>query len=64
MKIILFIIIFLTIGALLIINNDNLFLTNPDNLEEFSSDYLQWFDKIFNNAQKITGEAVNLEWLP
>jgi len=64
MKIILFILVFLIIGALFIITNQNLAINEPENFSQFSEMYQNWFDKLFNNTRTITGEVIGLEWLP
>ena len=64
MKVILFLLVFFTIGALFIINNNNIPLNNSENITQLSETYLNWLDKIFSNTQDITGEVIGLEWLP
>ena len=64
MKAILFLLVFLTIGALFIISNNNIQLNNSESITQLSETYLNWLDKIFSNTQDITGEVIDLEWLP
>lgn len=64
MKVILFLLVFFTIGALFIISNNNIPLNNSENITQLSETYLNWLDKIFSNTQDITGEVIGLEWLP
>jgi hypothetical protein len=55
---------FLIIGALFVISNNNLAMHKEENLEKFSELYIQWVDQIYINFQTLTGEAVRLDWLP
>lgn len=64
MKAILILLMFLIIGALLIINNNNLALHNPENIERFKELYIEWFNNLYLNSQTITGNIVDMEWLP
>jgi hypothetical protein len=64
MKIIVFLLTFLILGALFIINNNNLVLEDPQNIKEFSRIYINWLDKLFINVQKITGNIISVDWLP
>lgn len=64
MKIILFIIMFLCIGAFFIISQNDLALVEEKNLEEFSSLYRGWLSKTWGNLGGLTGHVVKMEWLP
>ncbi|MEM4259406.1 MAG: hypothetical protein QXS38_01420 [Candidatus Pacearchaeota archaeon] len=64
MKIVLFVVIFLLIGAFFIVSNGNLHLGNPEQREEFFKNYYTWFMKIFDNSKSVTGYVVNMNWLP
>ena len=64
MKVIVLILFFLAVSALLIINNNDLALYKPENVEEFSTLYVQWLNEIYSNMQVLTGNAVKLDWLP
>ncbi len=64
MKIILFIMIFLLIGAFFIISNSNLHIGNPEQRGQFMENYYGWFLKIFDNTRTVTGYVVNMNWLP
>ncbi len=64
MKITIIILMFFVTGALIIISNNNLSIYNHEDLSEFSKLYLEWINRIYINAQSITGEIVKQEWLP
>ncbi len=64
MKILLLVLMFFIFSALLIVSNNNLALYKQENLEKFSELYLGWINQISENAQVLTGEAVELDWLP
>ena len=56
--------LFLFLGALLIISNHNLALYKFENFVDFGKLYLGWFNQIYENVQTMTGNAVELEWVP
>jgi len=64
MKILIAITIILLIPLLLIISNNHLQMYKSENIKNFFTLTINWLDSIYSNAQKITGEAVRLEWLP
>ena len=64
MRVILFIVIFFILGALFIINNNNLALIHKENIGSFSSLYLNWLDNIYSNTYSLTGKIIQLDWLP
>ena len=64
MKILLAIMMFLVISALFIISNNNLAMYKQENIVNFVDMYTKWFNHIFSNTQKVTGEIVKLDWLP
>jgi hypothetical protein len=64
MKIVLFIMIFLLVGAFFIISNGNLHLANKVEFNQFASAYYSWFGQIFSNAGHVTGYAIRMDWLP
>lgn len=64
MKLVLFILMFLVIGALLILSNNNLPLYKEENLAKFKVLYIGWLDNVYKNSQSITGNVVNMRWMP
>lgn len=64
MKIVIFLMMFLLIGAFFIVANDNLYLKNPEQRAQFAKSYYGWFEKVFTNTRTISGYAINLDWLP
>lgn len=64
MKLVILLLMFLVIGALLIISNSNLALYKDENISEFKGLYLDWLDNVYKNAQIITGNLVKMKWLP
>ena len=64
MRIFIFLVMFLMIGALLIISNNNLALYKDENVQEFKILYIDWIDNVYQNAQVITGNIIKMEWLP
>lgn len=59
-----FIVIFIMIGALFIISENNLALKESKNIKEFGFLYMDWLGKIFDNSKRITSSVINLDWLP
>jgi len=64
MKILMLIVMFLFLGALFIISNNNLYLKESENLVIFKSLYHNWLSHVYDNSLKLTGHVVNLDWLP
>jgi phage anti-repressor protein len=64
MRVIIFILMFLIISALVIINNQNLYVIDKNDLQKFSNEYSSWSEKIYKNLISITGQITNMEWIP
>lgn len=64
MRIILFLFLFFTLSALLIISNNNLAFSNPDNLLLFKQKYISWLGNIYFKVQNLTGNIIRANWLP
>ena len=64
MKIFMLIIMFLCIGALFIVSQNNLALGNPKNVDNFVSLYGNWLKGSVENLGSLTSHVVKMEWLP
>lgn len=64
MKILIFVILFLLIGAFFIISNENIRLNNSENVVEFLDKYGHWIDQLVDNGKTATGYVIKMEWLP
>lgn len=64
MKIWIFVIKFLFIGALFIVSNYNLNLGNPEHFEMFKGFYFSWLDGVYQRGAQVTGYVVESGWLP
>ncbi len=64
MKIIIGIIFILILSSLLIIESNNINITNKKEMKTLSKEYLNWTGEIYSNLQKITGQVIKLNWLP
>ena len=64
MKIILFLILFLVVCSLVIINNHDLKLSNKEDVQKFSELYSEWFDNFYLNLRNVTGYVVDMSWVP
>ena len=64
MKLGLFILKFLFIGALFIISNANLHLNSSVERDQFFDLFYSWLSDIFTHASQIVGYVVDSKWLP
>ena len=64
MKIIIFILMFLCIGAFFIISQNEIPLNNSENIDKFLLLYKDWVGDIFGNLGSMAGHIVKMEWLP
>ncbi|MBS3098668.1 hypothetical protein J4462_00485 [Candidatus Pacearchaeota archaeon] len=64
MKLIIFIVKFLLIGALFIVTNENLALQDQANREIFYIEFQSWISDLSTHIGEITGYIINSEWLP
>jgi hypothetical protein len=64
MKTIIIILMFLLIGAFLIVNNGNFHLSKSSDFNEFGNLYYNWLKQISSNTAQITGNIINIDWLP
>ncbi|MBS3089562.1 hypothetical protein J4461_01625 [Candidatus Pacearchaeota archaeon] len=58
------ILIFLLIGAFLIISNNNLHISQSEGRVIFARSYYNWIFGLFGNVKSLTGYFVSTEWLP
>jgi hypothetical protein len=64
MKIVMLVVIFLCIGALFLISENNLVLKQHENITKFYSLYANWLNNIADNSIKLSGYIVKMDWLP
>jgi len=64
MRILLFLLIFILVGMLFIISNNNLAMIKQENISTFNRIYFSYLSDIFQNIMGISGNVVKLEWLP
>jgi hypothetical protein len=64
MRILVLIMFFFIVGALFIISNNNLAMYDQDNVVTFVDLYLTWLGDITDNFKSITGNVVELRWVP
>lgn len=64
MKFYIFLIKFLFIGSLFIVSNNNLHLSEPIELQQFSDLFLGWLQTLLSHGKQITGYVIDSEWLP
>jgi len=64
MKIIMFLLLFLFVGGLFIISNQNLKLNSQKNLDLFFTEYRVWLNDLVDNTKTVSGFLIKMEWLP
>lgn len=64
MKVFMFIIMFLLIGAFFIISEENINLNHSEGRAKFFDLYGHWFDKLIDNGGVVSGYVVKMGWLP
>ena len=64
MRILIFILIFFILIGLILINNNNLHLSNEEQLKTFSKLYFNWLGEVYSNFLSITGHVSKLNWIP
>lgn len=64
MKIAMFIVMFLMIGAFFIVSNENIKLNNKENVKLVLDKYTHWLDRLGANAGTVSGYVLKMEWLP
>jgi hypothetical protein len=64
MKLILFLLVFLFLGALLIISNHNIKFSSSEETKVFFNLWLGWFENLFDNMKSVTGYVVGYDWMP
>jgi len=64
MRVLVFILVFLLLGAFYIVSYHNLALKNPASFETLLIKYLNWFPKITENIVSVTGHVTKLKWMP
>ncbi|MFH1802418.1 MAG: hypothetical protein ABH864_03110 [archaeon] len=64
MRIGLIVLKFLLIGALFILANENIHLSNPVEREGFYSRVYDWLDTLYQQSLGVVGYVAKSEWLP
>lgn len=55
---------FFIFTALFIISNNNIYILEEKGSEIFYKEYNAWLDKVYSNFRTLTGNVVQMEWLP
>ena len=64
MKFLIVILMFFILGGLLIVSNSALDFSHENDGEFFYDSYVGWLEEIFGNAKSVTGQVINMDWLP
>ncbi len=59
-----FLLLFLFVGGLFIISNQNLKLNSQKNLDLFFTEYRVWLNDLVDNTKTVSGFLIKMEWLP
>jgi hypothetical protein len=64
MKITIFIIKFLFIGALFLVTNEHLYLSDPQDRATFFDLFYSWLASLTSRVVQVTGYVTSSSWLP
>jgi len=64
MRWVFFILLFLFLGAFLIVSSENLTLSKKDDFSKFYSSYYSWLSGLASNLKTSTAYVVKLDWFP
>ena len=64
MKVAILIIKLLLLGALFIISNNELYLSDSVDRADFYEQYFSWLNTIFSQSVDLTAYVIKFEWLP
>lgn len=64
MKVVIFFVKLLILGALFIVSNEELHLSEEGNMAIFGEMYFQWLGSLIDSGKSITGFVIDVEWLP
>lgn len=64
MKILMFVLLFLFMGAFFIISNENIKVNTKENFNYFLKEYGGWADSLLGNGKTVVGYVAKMEWLP
>ena len=63
-KLFLFVVLFLVIGAYLIIQNNNLDIEEEEGRKKFLTSFTGWLFKVGKSTKNVASYATEQEWLP
>jgi len=64
MKLLVFLVMFLLIGAFFLISEYKIDLKQREEREQFVKVYSSWIGKLTKNSGKLVGFFVKMDWLP
>lgn len=64
MKFFLVLFLFLILGGLLIVSNNEINFLDEGDFDFFSGAYVSWVSGIFYNLKSVTIQVFNMSWLP
>tara|TARA_Y100000034_G_scaffold105031_1_gene132040 strand:- start:579 stop:782 length:204 start_codon:yes stop_codon:yes gene_type:complete len=64
MRILVFIFLFLFLGAMFVVTENSLALVEKESRSNFFGLYEEWIENFVVNVKTITGDVVGLEWFP
>lgn len=64
MKLVIMLFMFFILGSLLIVSNNNIFLSNSKNFDKFGELWADWINRVFLNFKEIIREVVSVDLGP
>jgi len=64
MKVVIAVALFLILGALFIISENNLSLIQGENVSIFYELSVSWINNLYHNVLTLTGNVVEMKWVP
>ena len=64
MKLLILVFMFFVFSSLLIISNNEIYLSTDEGINEFSVRYVSWADKLWGNMVQMSGNIVKQDWFP
>lgn len=62
MKLVILLLMFFILGALVIVDNNSLYMFKPQNHAIFAEKFVSWLDLLYQNIQTLGSDVINLSW--
>ncbi len=64
MKIFIFLFMIIVLTSLIILESNNLQISEKEDIKIFKNELKNWANEIYLNIQQITGQTIRMDWLP